>query len=53
VNEANIELAPDYGLDSGHTSLFQAGAYFSAIFKREIFKMLVTRKAGPVFQLPG
>ena len=38
VNEANIELAPDYGLDSGHTSLFQAGAYFSAIFKREIFK---------------
>jgi len=38
VNEANIELAPDYGLDSGHTSLFQAGAYFSTIFKREIFK---------------
>ncbi len=38
VSQGNIALAPDYGLDSGKTSRFEAGAYLSANYKKEIFK---------------
>ena len=41
VSRSNIELATNYGLDSGKTSKFEAGAYLSANFKKEIFKNVV------------
>jgi len=41
VSRSNIELATDYGLDSGKTSRFEAGAYLSANYKKEIFKNVV------------
>ena len=41
VSQGNINLAPDYGLDSGKTSRFEAGAYLSANYKKEIFKNVV------------
>ncbi len=41
VSKGNIALGPDYGLDSGKTSRFEAGAYLSAAYKKEIFKNVV------------
>jgi hypothetical protein len=38
VSKSNIELAPSYGLDTGKTTRFEAGAYLSANYKKEIFK---------------
>jgi hypothetical protein len=38
VSQGNIALGPDYGLDPGKTSRFEAGAFLSANYKKEIFK---------------